>query len=365
MVRQPSALSRFTGEVPTAGVYRQSMQVVAIFSVAVYLINLAYMFDGVGTPMNRMAFVSQFMLRISKPGQINHEFLKNRIAYICLPLPKQFMLGLDCQIRDFEQYPRSAHLGSQSRVGGGWWYFYLYGLAVKIPCALLVLLVAILAKRLLSKSASVITFDEAILLVPAALILCIASSLTQVNNHLRYVFPVIGFGMVYVGQSAVFFASKSSVTRLTALAIFSACVLPALSAFPHHLAYFNCFGNYLAAHGPPLVESSLDWGQDYLYLKLYVEKHPENAPYFVRPFAAYDVRAIGLAANLVVPEEQSYLLAERTTGRSLPTTILLNRCDLHLAAVGKLAVVQQGETSWITPTWGSLRLRVPIGFQSN
>src|SRR5205823_7999770 len=51
-----------------------------------------------------------------------------------------------------------------------------------------------------------------------------------------------------------------------------------LSVYPHSLAYFN-----EVAGGPEnghdhLVNSNIDWGQDLLYLKAWLDEHPEARP---------------------------------------------------------------------------------------
>lgn len=48
-----------------------------------------------------------------------------------VPLPKSYVTGIDLQKSDFERKMPS-HLGGEWRMGG-WWYYYLYALAIKVP----------------------------------------------------------------------------------------------------------------------------------------------------------------------------------------------------------------------------------------
>ena len=49
-----------------------------------------------------------------------------------MPLPKNYVLGVDLQKRDFESYSQPSYLRGQFSPRG-WWYYYLYALAVKVP----------------------------------------------------------------------------------------------------------------------------------------------------------------------------------------------------------------------------------------
>ena len=61
-----------------------------------------------------------------------------------VPVPRNYLLGIDVQKRDFESHYYSYLRGEWRKEG--WWYYYLYGLAVKVPLGVwaLALLAAVL-----------------------------------------------------------------------------------------------------------------------------------------------------------------------------------------------------------------------------
>ncbi len=63
-----------------------------------------------------------------------------------VPLPRNYVLGIDLQKSDFENQDMS-YLRGQWRVGG-WWYYYLYAMAIKVPLGTWVLLLLALSVAL-------------------------------------------------------------------------------------------------------------------------------------------------------------------------------------------------------------------------
>ena len=116
--------------------------------VAVYVVNIGYGFEGTFTQLGDFKFVSAAL------GAENGERKApagggNCLAGIWLgklpvPLPKHYVLGMDLQRRDFESYGSPSYLAGQFQEKG-WWYYYLYALAIKVPLGtwLLVLLAAV------------------------------------------------------------------------------------------------------------------------------------------------------------------------------------------------------------------------------
>jgi len=78
-----------------------------------------------------------------------------------------------------------------------------------------------------------------------------------------------------------------------------------LHVYPHSLSYFNEL-----AGGPDngqrhLLDSNIDWGQDLLFLKEWVESHPEAASLGLAYFNYIDYRVCGADYAAVPPDPPS------------------------------------------------------------
>ena len=170
----------------------------------------------------------------------------------------------------------------------GWWYYYLYVLAVKTPLGAIGLFaVAAFLSIWLPKAP---LRDEVLLLAPAAAILILVSSQTGFSVHGRYVWPAIPYLYVFAGQAGrlVSRATPKSAALVIALAVASAGSM--LWHCPHSVAYFN-----EAAGGPKngafhLHDSNVSWGQDLLHLKRWLDANPDARPFYL------------LAGNGIEPE---------------------------------------------------------------
>ncbi|NOX56392.1 MAG: phospholipid carrier-dependent glycosyltransferase [Planctomycetes bacterium] len=107
------------------------MQLAFLLLFAVYLINVAYGFDGTLTRLEDFTFVSRTLTGAKETGKPGNRFANTWLGELPVPLPKQYVLGIDTQKSDFERPHRSYLAGEWKE--GGWWYYYLYGLWVKVP----------------------------------------------------------------------------------------------------------------------------------------------------------------------------------------------------------------------------------------
>lgn len=74
----------------------------------------------------------------------------------------------------------------------------------------------------------------------------------------------------------------------------AATAASALAAFPHQLAYFNELAGGPANGHNHLLGSNLDWGQDLIYLKEWVDSHPEARPFHLAYHGYFDPAQLGL-----------------------------------------------------------------------
>jgi hypothetical protein len=164
----------------------------------------------------------------------HNRFADTWLGELPVPFPKNYVLGIDLQQSDFENYGRPSYLRGQWREYG-WWYYYLYACAIKVPLGLWFLGFVVLFVRIAngykccmhSRASSKRRFivsnctiagvaqgtrflptadgrqptarfrDELILLFPALVIFTVVSAETGFNEHMRYVLPAFPFFFIF------------------------------------------------------------------------------------------------------------------------------------------------------------------------
>src|SRR5207247_4503613 len=158
------------------------------------VINLGYEFDRTCRSLESFPFVSRtFAGGLPQWGSSGNDVEGSWLGRVPVPLPADFLRGIDVQRREFEPgNSRPSYLAGETRQGG-WWYYYLYALAVKVPLGAWALVLWGLILTLIHHRSSAHWTDEVTLWVPVVVILGIVSSQTGFNHHLRYVFPIFPF----------------------------------------------------------------------------------------------------------------------------------------------------------------------------
>ena len=263
---------------------RQLAMLCVMVLISVYVINLGYLFEGSFQSIGDYHFKSRMLSGwASQPlGEqlIGNRFTGSCAARIPIPLPRDYVQGIDAQRADFESRMPSYLRGVWSN--RGWWYYYLYALGIKQPlgtCCLVVLAVTITvvgvwrkkpsppavppegeasklpslpaplpscrkqqAGERMSYSAS--WRDEMIVLAPLFTIFIFVSSQTGFSIHSRYIIPALPFLFVWMSKVGRVFEICRSSNRLPMMA--GLVVLPiawsvcsSLAIYPNSLSYFN------------------------------------------------------------------------------------------------------------------------------
>ncbi|HVA49387.1 MAG TPA: glycosyltransferase family 39 protein [Pirellulales bacterium] len=321
---------------------RQAGQLVLMAALGLYVLNLGYAFEGPLQPLGEFHFLSAALggpRDMGVPGSARrNRFSGTGLAGLRVPLPANYVLGIDHQKYDFEQgFPSYLH-GEWRH--GGWWYYYLYGLAIKVPLGTwLLFLMAVTVGITLRVMGAVADIsrgasgtiggatwrDEFVLLLPAAVIFALVSSQTGFNHHLRYVLPIFPFVFIWIGRLGRLFADPTERHRLRSLQetaerhegrvskerhgvrsvqmmavglALAWSIGSSLWYYPHSLSYFNeLVGGPLGGRWH-MLDSNLDWGQDLLYLKTWLGEHPEARPLGLAYFGYFDPRAAGIEFSL-------------------------------------------------------------------
>lgn len=261
----------------------EGLMLAARMVIGIYVINLGYLGNGSFVQLKDYTFISQLFRgqskvaneanQVNEPGTGNR-FQNSALGLIPVPLPYDYLSGIDCQQRDFEDFGRPSYLRGVFQEKG-WWYYYFYAILVKAPLGTLGLFVLALAFRLVTHTSVLSWRDEMVLLAPAVIVLVIVSSKTGFSHHLRYIFPAIPFLLVWVSQAASY-PRRLGRVNLARNFLISWSILSSLWQYPHSIAYFNesaCGPLSGAGH---LLNSNIDWGQDLLYLEEWIQARGGN-----------------------------------------------------------------------------------------
>lgn len=258
------------------------LQFLAVLLIAGYLLNLGYGFEGSFKLLRQYTFISKTLSGQDRPPDGANRFSQSWLGLLPVPLPENYVRGLDVQKYDFEQGKWSYLRGEQQK--GGWWYYYLYALLVKTPIGTLALFGVASVLAVTRRDFSAGWRNEFVLLLPAVAVLVLVSSQTGFNRYLRYMLPAVPFLYIHASRVAIAFSRRNRVLSVFVVLCLVGSAVESLSVFPHSTSFFNrLVGGPLG--GPAhLVDANVDWGQDLLFLKRWYDKHPEARPFHVAYF---------------------------------------------------------------------------------
>jgi hypothetical protein len=267
-----------------------------VIVVMLLLINLSYGFSGTFTTLGSYRFISRELsdawehLAKDRLGRVNYEgnrFRDSWLGMIPLPLPKDFVMGIDLQKWDMQRERWSYFCGQWRTVG--WWNYYLYGLMVKCPLGSLILGMLMVPWWCCTRTWPGWR-ELSLLVLPALAILGLVSAETGLNRHVRYVLPALPFLIVCLGgiasgpsESNGFRCSGWLLRTVRALVFTCVCgtIASSLWAYPHSLSYFNELIGGPAQGFRYFEDSNIEWGQDLMYVKRWMDQHPEARPLYV------------------------------------------------------------------------------------
>lgn len=282
---------------------KQTLQLFCVLLLGLYVLNLGYGFEGSFMKLKKYQFVSHSLTGNEEYKKDTQLELTNRFTdcwfgEIPVPLPKNYVLGIDVQKKDFENFGRESYLRGEFREQG-WWYYYLYALAIKIPIGYwIIFCLASLHAFYHGSSNKTVWQDKILLIAPSLTILFIVSSQTGFNHHMRYVLPIIPFAFIWMGQSALWIVEKNKIAALVTTMSLVWSIGNSLWIYPHCLSYFNeIVGGPMNGHNH-LINSNIDWGQDLLFLKEWIEKHPEAKPIQICYYGDFEPKHLGMNYEL-------------------------------------------------------------------
>lgn len=254
-------------------------QLVVILLLGILMINLAYGFEGSFKCLKDYKFISQTMCGPNPDSDGRNRFAQSPIGVMPVPFPENYVLGIDVQKRDFER-PKRSYLHGHWRLGG-WWYFYLYALAVKLPLGMLALVLQSVILHFCRSDYRTSWRNELLLLLPAAIVFTLVSSQTSFSHHSRYILPMIPFLIIAISRVGRAINSFDIFNSIFMVFCLGWTVVSSLWIVPHSLSYFNEIAGGPTRGHYHLINSDIDWGQDYLYLRSWVEKNPTARPLYI------------------------------------------------------------------------------------
>lgn len=276
---------------------------------------------------------------------VGNRFANTWLGYVPVPLPANYLQGIDTQRWDFERKMWS-YLAGTWRFGG-WWYYYIYALTIKIPLGTWTLLLLAVVVSVFGRVYSALLRDEIVLLLPAIAILLLVSSQTGFSIHSRYALPILPFLFIWISKVGRCVGLQHWKVASVGAAALCWSVSSSLWYYPHSLSYFNeLVGGPVGGHAH-LLDSNIAWGQDLPFLKRWYDEHPNARPLRLAYLGPIDPRLAGiefaLPPNAPTSTNQASDIPARSVG-PLPGWYAIDVNHLH----GARLVTSDGQGGWQT-----------------
>jgi hypothetical protein len=286
----------------------QLAQNALILVISILVINLGYAFDGTLKPLGEYGFSSRAFTGLPDSGRPGvwegpgNRFRGTGLGSLPVPLPADVLLGIDVQRRDFESRWRSFLAGEWRRQG--WWYYYLYALGLKLPIGTIALMLVGLAATVATRRTDGRRVDEVVLVATSVALLAFVSSQTGFSHHMRYALTALPYLMVLAGRLAEWWTSRARLRGVAIAGLLAWSIISSLSTYPHSLSYFNEIAGGPENGHEYLLDSNIDWGQDLLDLKRWLDANPEAQPLGLAYFNIVDPKILGIDFTLPPPSSQ-------------------------------------------------------------
>ncbi|MFZ5806404.1 MAG: ArnT family glycosyltransferase [Verrucomicrobiota bacterium] len=196
-------------------------------------------------------------------------------------LPEAFLYGL-AYVFKFADH-RMAFLNEEIYLGGKW-YFFPLAFFYKTPLSLFLLLSAACAVLWKNRRSSPEIFYRLLPMAALCVIygfVCLTARLNLGHRHILPLYPVL---FILAGASVNIVAWAKDWPRLIIFILAGWFAIESFLIRPHYLAYFNQWAGGPARGYQRLVDSSLDWGQDLIGLKKWLDKNAGKQPVYLAYF---------------------------------------------------------------------------------
>ncbi len=242
-------------------------QLLVVMLLALYTLNMSYLFDGSFKLLKDYSFISQ-----SLRGESDNRFVNSLLGNISVPFPAEFVQGFDTQKRDFEKGLESYLFGKYS--DRGWWYYYPVVLALKEPLGTLGLLFLAVGLTFGRTAYRLPWRDEFFVLFPFAVLFGVICTQTGFSIHPRYLLPALPFLYLFIARTGKAFQQPGKTMKFAVTSCLIFLVGSSLHAWPYSMSFMN-EAIPLQKRPELLLGSNIDWGQDAYFLNDFLKKHPE------------------------------------------------------------------------------------------
>jgi 4-amino-4-deoxy-L-arabinose transferase-like glycosyltransferase len=281
--------------------FKQKRQFVVIMLLGVYMINMGYLFDGSLRPLKDYQFISGTLTgqEITQgKTMVGNRFADSWMGHIPMPLPAEFVQGIDTQKIDFERGMESYAHGIWS--DRGWWWYYGYVLFHREPLGVWGLLLLAFFMSCFCRNGNASWRYDLTVLIPLLLVFAFISSQDGLSINPRYVVLVLPLLYIFISKVSSF---PSVFRRIPAAVLLAWIVVSSLSFYPHSMSYFNELAGEPKNYPKYLLGSNIDWGQDAYALKTWVEKHREAKPLYISYHSPISLEKLGIESTGTVPTE--------------------------------------------------------------
>ena len=275
-------------------------QMLVVLAISVLVINIAYGFEGSFMSLEKYEFVSRSLCGETKWNTTTdrgftttgNRFRNTVLGKIPVPLPMNYVAGIDVQKKDFEVGQPSYFLGKWNRTGR--YDYYIIGLLIKGPFSTWILFFLALLSFLFSQRYRSDLIGELALMIYAITILILVSSQTGLNSHLRYAMPTLPVLFIWISRLARSFLGNNRIIAIVVLILTCVMIFSSLKVYPHSMSFASeLIGG--AQNGPKyLLGSNIDWGQNAYFLKKWCDAHPEARPIHIEYFSAETPERLGI-----------------------------------------------------------------------
>lgn len=280
----------------TVSWWSEGRQLAVIAGLGLYVLNLGYGFEGTGNRLGDFTFVSATLTGEDR-GVWGNRFAGTVAAELPVPLPRNYVRGIDQQKVDFEKGMESYLLGEWRRPGG-WWYYYCVCAAVKVPLGIWLLAVLRIVKTLRTGGLPMNRRPGgAILLLPPVAVFVLVSSQTGFGRYFRYVLPCFPFVFVWLGGALDDTWVRVRRFRLVVWAAAGGAALSMANVYPHTLSYFNAITGGPRGGSAVLLDANVDWGQDLLRMRDWLRRHAVPGDLFVMHTGFVSPAMLGIACE--------------------------------------------------------------------
>lgn len=268
-------------------------QLAGIMGISLVTLNGIYAFDGSLSPLGSYAFRSQILsglpVRSSDSQEFGNRFGGTVLAELPVPLPRDYLLGIDA-VR-WEEEIGFIDLRDGRLTRGGLWYSPFVTLSRKLPLGSIVLLAATVVVALLGLRRA--NLADYTVWVPTLVFLAFLCGESSLNWAVRYILIAFPFLFIAVGRM-VRATWHLRLIRVIVIACMIASAVEVMAVRPYYLSFGNRMVGGIDGAQRVFLGSNFDWGQDLLRLKRWCDENPQAGPIALSYYGVVEATSIGL-----------------------------------------------------------------------